>query len=100
MNYSDRPNMCRVDFFTESGKWKYTAAVWFDDDTYSGTLIHDAFIVALYKFFISKDATLHYCSGMRAVCLEPHHEHSHPISMMLPQEQSEFHKTMLKVLEK
>jgi hypothetical protein len=73
-HYSDRPGHCRVDFFKPSGKWYTTEAVDFDD-FYHEPLIHDAFHKALKKHFNGMSRL----AGMTAVCLEPYHEHEHPL---------------------
>ena len=73
MGYSDKPQMVRVDFFKESGKWYTTEAVeWLQ---YAGCLIHDAFERSLQKHLKGR------LEGMTAVCLKPYHEHSHPIML-------------------
>jgi len=72
-NYSRDPYMCRVDFWKESGKWCTTEAVSFEG-LYS-ELIHDAFHKALARHFEGSSRL----QGMRATCLEPYHEFSHPI---------------------
>lgn len=73
MHYSDKPQMVRVDFFKESGKWYATEAIeWMH---YSKMLIHDAFIRSLQASCNGR------FSGMTAVCLEPYHEHAHPIML-------------------
>ena len=61
-HYSDKSESVRVDFFKESGKWGYTEAV-----IWTGSYRYD------------KGNVRH--RGMTAVCLEPYHEHSHPIMM-------------------
>ena len=72
MNYSNNPATVRVDFFKESGKWYATEQMeWLH---YEGNnLIHDCFLWDLHSNFNG-----HY-SGMTAVCLQPYHEHAHPI---------------------
>lgn len=75
-NYSNDPNMCRVDFWKTSGKWYDTTAVRFSNKDYNDTLIHDAFRNAL------KESCEGYYIGMRATCLEPYHKHNHPISIL------------------
>jgi len=71
MNYSNNPRMVRVDFFKESGKWYTTEQMeWLYHD---GMLIHDAFLHCLRQNFNG-----HY-SDMTAVCLQPYHEHEHPL---------------------
>lgn len=74
----------RVDFFKSSGKWYTTEWIKWTGPYYGSfgngelkrpaALIHDAFMISLHDF-------AHYPGGMRAVCLEPYHEHAHPISV-------------------
>lgn len=82
MGYDSDDSMVRVDFFTYTItlggklhlKWEYTEAIkwltWKGDEK----LIHDAFLEAL------EAANLHRGIGI-AICLEPYHEHSHPITV-------------------
>jgi len=91
---SNDPAMVRVDFFKERGKWYTTEAVeWTgpylgkDEATGKVTLIHDSFVESLAAHFEkSEDPTDLAQKGGRwrleemvAVCLEPYHEHSHPL---------------------
>jgi hypothetical protein len=77
-HYSNNPHSCRVDFFKPSGKWYTTEAVQFSGEDYSQTKdIHTAFSNALTKSIGTK------FKGMTAVCLEPFHANSHPISKIL-----------------
>lgn len=73
-HYSNNPGKVRVDFFKSSGKWYATEVMrwlfWHKD-----TLIHDAFALSLRQQFKG-----HY-QGMTAVCLEPYHEHAHPVML-------------------
>lgn len=80
-NYSDKANMCRVDFFKGSGKWHTTEAVEFLDSSYS---LHPstAFKAALDNHF--KDSP-HRLSGMTAVCLDPYVENAFPLSTIVGQ---------------
>jgi hypothetical protein len=83
MNYSENPRSCRVDFFTESGKWKYTNAVVFTDEEYRHPIIHEAFARALHRaLYDTKHQRMTY-GGLRAVCLTPYHVHEHPISLLV-----------------
>jgi hypothetical protein len=77
-NYSNEPYMCRVDFWKESGKWYTTEAVSFEG-FYKGHLIHDAFRLALNRHFGAQ----YRLGGMTATCLEPYHEFSHPVSLVV-----------------
>jgi len=76
-HYSGRPNMCRVDFWKESGKWYCTEAVDFQD-FYREDLTTDAVIKALNKHLNGR------LKGMTATCLEPYHHSSYPISVTIP----------------
>lgn len=86
MGFSAEEDMVRVDFFKQSGKWytteavKWTGDYWVDRpngmSTKRGELIHKAFIHSLRDHFEDCPSRL---AGMDAVCLNPYHEHSHPI---------------------
>ena len=76
-HFSNEPNDCRVDFFKPSGKWYATESVYFSGKHYSkDTDIHTAFRNALESTLGDR------YNGMQAVCLEPYHELSHPISLI------------------
>jgi hypothetical protein len=76
--------MVRVDFFKPSGKWCYTEAVKWTGD-YNG-LIHKAFEQSLRDHLGPIHPTGNTrLAGLRAVCLEPYHEHSHPICCDIPE---------------
>lgn len=78
MGYSDNPASVRVDFFKESGKWYCTEAVeWCG---YDAALIHDAFRDSLRIHLTQEDGRIRL-EEMTAVCLEPYHEHAHPLMM-------------------
>jgi len=74
-NYTEDPYMCRVDFFTSSGKWYITEAISFRG-LYNKLPIHEAFRIALENHL--KGQRL---NGMTAVCLKPYHKLEHPIMM-------------------
>lgn len=78
-NYSNEANSVRVDFWKPSGKWKYNEAVkWTGDYDYErGNLIHASFAKSLRDHFGDK----HRLEGLRATCLDPYHQHAHPISI-------------------
>lgn len=79
-NYSDDASSIRVDFFKPSGKWYTTEAVKWTGG-YKDCCIHQAFRESLISHF---GGTLSQrLSGMTAVCLEPYHEHTHPITMVV-----------------
>ena len=71
MPYSSNPAHVRVDFFKPSGKWY--ASEQLEWRHYEGMTLQDAFIRSLQSQFNGK------YSGMTAVCLEPYHEHAHPV---------------------
>jgi hypothetical protein len=86
-NYSEDENSVRVDFFKPSGKWGYTEAIrWtqYDSHREDGTivLIHEAFGQALMDALEMGGRMRH--AGYWAVCLEPYHEHAHPLMMRVP----------------
>lgn len=88
MGYSDDPAMMRVDFFKKSGKWYTTEAVrW--RGAYQDSLIYREFAVSLWHHLHKSDGTLRM-SAMVAVCLEPHHEHAHPLMLAV----DEIHERM------
>lgn len=82
MHYSNSPEMVRVDIWKPSGKWYETVALkW---DRYKThlvgrpvELIHDTFRRCMKEQYPGS------WLGMRATCLEPYHEHSHPVSIVL-----------------
>lgn len=94
MGYSDDPNHCRADFFTDSGKWKYTDVLDFDGLFYGtcggvqgdlfecrlaphpkGMWLADACIKAWLNLGRYRDLTM--------VVLKPKHEHKHPQAMKM-----------------
>jgi hypothetical protein len=77
-HYDEDPGMCRVDFFRPSGKWYTTVAVKFRDENWKGdggVGPHEALRNALRD-------TGTMLKGMTAICLEPYHELSYPISLV------------------
>jgi hypothetical protein len=83
VNYSDDVDSVRVDIWKQSGKWYETVALkW---DRYSSKdengkiveLINDTFRRCMKEQYPGN------WKGMRAICLEPYHENSHPISIDL-----------------
>lgn len=96
MGYSEDPQDVRVDFFKETGKWYATESVrWIHyfssynvkgEPQEGGKIIQDAFLEALTKHLTRPDGSIRY-AGMWAVCLEPHHEHAHPIMMTVPKKE-------------
>lgn len=72
-HYSNNPAMVRVDRFKPSGKWYDTFAIDMTGE-YEGaihTKLQNAFKRQYPDFKLS--------DGWILVCLEPYHEHSHPI---------------------
>lgn len=80
MGFSEDDSMVRVDFWKPSGKWYSTVALKWDrylttdDKTGEVEPIHETFKRCLEEQFGDS------FRGMRATCLEPAHEHSHPNS--------------------
>jgi len=77
-HFSQNPEMVRVDFWKESGKWYDTVELKWDryksENDGEIELIHETFNRCLKEQYAG-----HY-RGMRATCLEPYHENAHPIS--------------------
>lgn len=74
MNYSNKPSMCRVDFFKPSGKHYKTEAVDFDGFWHDNL---NGFERALYKHLRAETGKLRL-PDMVAVCLDPYVEHPVP----------------------
>jgi hypothetical protein len=85
MGFTTDERMVRVDFFKSSGKWYTTEAVKWTGE-YDKGLIHREFARSL-RDHLSKDfpavgdVGTPRLSGMLAVCLEPYHQHTHPIML-------------------
>ena len=75
MGYTTDDSIVRVDFFKPDGKWYTTEAIQWIGYRYIDIL--DAFENSL------KESIGNKFSGMTAVCLNPYHEHSHPVSMVI-----------------
>jgi hypothetical protein len=76
MGYSEDDSMVRVDFFKPSGKWYCAEAIkWTGAYKSEEQHIGDAFAKSL------RDSLGDRLSEMDAICLEPCHEHSHPIQI-------------------
>lgn len=72
MGYSEDDSIVRVDFFKAGGKWYTTEAVpW--TGGYDNCNIHEAFDKSL------RDHLGDRLCEMDAICLQPYHEHSHPL---------------------
>lgn len=77
MGYSENPEMVRVDFFRESGKWYTTEAIrWIG---YRGDIFEE-FRKSLMAADVGFGKRL---SGMWAVCLEPYNEHKFPLMIKI-----------------
>lgn len=75
-NYSNDPTMVRVDFFKPSGKWYTTEQMkWLQYTALPDMGIHDIFLASLEKAFPEN------YHEFDAICLHPHHKHSHPIQI-------------------
>lgn len=70
-NYTTRTDLCRVDFFKESGKWYATEQLAFGG--LYNQLTVDAVKIALKAQFPDN------CIGMWAVVLDPYVQHSFPV---------------------
>lgn len=79
MNYSDKENSVRVDFFKASGKWYTTEAVMWTGQFSGESLIYEEFAKSLRDHFASNPGRL---SAMTAVCLHPYHQHEHPLMIV------------------
>ena len=69
MGHSEDESMVRVDFFKPSGKW--TGGYFANDEN-----IHAAFVTSLTNAAAGSERL----NGLLAVCLEPYHEHAHPLT--------------------
>lgn len=94
MGYSADENMVRVDFFRESGKWYCSEAVKWTGEWTGKSSILDEFARSLIQHLRDGGIRL---SEMTAVCLEPYHEHSHPLMMTVKRAVSIVDGTELKV---
>lgn len=80
-HYSENAASVRVDFFKASGKWYCTEAVIWTGVWGDASIMHDEFAVSLVAHLRDPDSGNMRLSEMTAVCLEPYHQHSHPIHM-------------------
>jgi hypothetical protein len=83
MGFTANENMVRVDFFKPSGKW-YTTEEMNWDKYISGSNIDGNYehIIDTFKRCVAEQFQ-GYFNGMRAVCLEPYHEYSHPLMIVV-----------------
>jgi len=81
-HYSEDPSNVRVDIFRPSGKWYTTIELkwdrYFADEDGTHEYIVDTFI----RLCREKGLDTQF-EGMIAVCLEPYHEHAHPLMISL-----------------
>lgn len=81
MGYSSDDSMVRVDFWKPSGKWSAVEALkW--TGSYKGDIFR-AFAESLRRLLWDEENQRLRYSGMRVTCLEPYHEHAHPISILV-----------------
>ena len=85
MHYSNDPEMVRVDFFKESGKWAYTVAMNWDRYRTKSLIENETHIASNYE---DMQNTFKRCLreqfpnrfiGLTAVCLEPYHKNAYPL---------------------
>lgn len=74
MGYSEAEDSVRVDFFKDTGKWYETLGIKWTGG-YRNCDIREALLKSVRDHFGGNRRL----SGMTIVCLEPYHEHSHPI---------------------
>lgn len=87
MAFTTNSGRVRVDFFKPSGKWYGTASV--DMTNHYEGLIHKCFMAACEAEQANANGEWGHtfkprdilCEGWSIVCLEPYHEHSHPIML-------------------
>ena len=77
MHYSNKSTDCRLDTFKPSGKWYDTLTLDMSNSPYKGLLRDD-----IKKAIKEQYPHLFRESGWMIVCLEPHHENSHPICII------------------
>ena len=85
-HYSNSADMVRVDFFRPSGKWYCTEAVKWTGE-YERGLLHREFAKSLHDHLYT--GGVKRLAGMQAICLEPFHQHSHPIILMVDEIENE-----------
>ena len=81
-NFTTDESMVRVDFWKESGKWYDTVALkW---DRYSAKSELNGSIETVHETFkrCLKEQFGQSYIDMRATCIEPYHENSHPVSLI------------------
>lgn len=91
MGFTTNESRVRVDFFKPSGKWYGTGSI--DMDAFYEGLIHECVLQACEREQADKNGQWGYtftpaewlAGGGTIVCLEPYHEHSHPVMLRGPQ---------------
>jgi hypothetical protein len=94
MGFTTDDAMVRVDFFKPRGKWYTTEAVKWTGEWAGPSLIYREFAKSLRDHFAERETQpglqhanhrveTRRLSGMIAVCLEPYHEHAHPLMMQV-----------------
>ncbi|KKM46610.1 hypothetical protein LCGC14_1559540 [marine sediment metagenome] len=89
MHYSNNPGHVRIDFFRpdRNGKWYMTEALDMGP-FYNFPQISVAFRVALAKHFMGAMTFNWRGRDTQVICLEPHHENAHPLSITLSEEET------------
>ena len=78
MGFTTDEEMVRVDFFKPSGKWYATEEMkW--TGSYDSGYLPDVYRMLLWKTFGKR------FQGLFAVCLEPYHQHAHPLCVAMPE---------------
>lgn len=80
MGFDVNENMVRVDLWKPSGKWKYTISLKWYPFSSKIESIHEIFRRCMNEQYPGK------FEGLRATCLEPYCEYSHPISIIIGEE--------------
>ena len=70
----NEPKMVLVHLFKPSGKWSDTVELSWDNSKVSNYIL-DAF----NELMVQQYPESHL--GLTAVCIDPHHEHAHPLSI-------------------
>lgn len=89
MGYSSKDSRVRVTLFKESGKWYSDESVDMYDRWSGCATIHDALMAACADEFEAEEGAWSLSShplewlesGGTIVCLDPYHEHAHPIML-------------------
>ena len=89
-HYSNNPGLVRVDLFKPSGKWYATGSIDMSEH-YNDAGLHEAILVACEQQRVGEGSQEGWpvmvpprewlSDGGTIVCLQPYHEHSHPIML-------------------